>query len=460
MKSCRRGCVLKLHDKHKERENFMRNRKHLFGKTGAFIAAMFMCFGMTAMAAPSVQGDDQLSAVKDQVVSAEYTITSDEPMENAMLQLSYDKDVLTYMSGSGGNNFSGSGGNGMVQLTSKPGDDTASFAVKFKCKADEETSLEVISCIITVDGKELDVLTGETMSEEDPDAEGEEGEEEEDEERASFVIDGRTFYVRRPDSMDDFDTIKMMIQGIESRVLKHNELDLYLIKLRSDNGSYRDHFVYHPDTGNIVPFVERESGTDDIIFIEPDANAYIPTRYVYVDMPWGAKYSIPAYKHVIVDGIDEIFDDSNVYLVYGINQDGEKGWYSYDYDTDSVQKFDDVAYQGEQDYIAELERTVQGLNSEMSHQLERYNTDMGRRLTIIMIMTFLLIVLVNVTVIQYLRMRKMQMPEQDEDEEEYFTGTTVKTNLEENETDVDDLEEEEDIELEIIDLDDLEEEEE
>ena len=33
-------------------------------------------------------------------------------MEGAELRLSYDKDVLTYMSGSGGNNFSGSGGNG------------------------------------------------------------------------------------------------------------------------------------------------------------------------------------------------------------------------------------------------------------------------------------------------------------------------------------------------------------
>ncbi len=443
---------------------FMKNRKHLFGKTGMLVAAMLMCFGMTAMAAPSVEGDEELSAVTDQVISAEYTITSDEPMESATLQLSYDKDVLTYMSGSGGNNFSGSGGNGMVQLTSKPGDDTASFSVKFKGKTDEETSLEILSCIITVDGQEIDVLTGESISEEDPDAEGEEEEDEDDEIRASFVIDGRTFYVRRPDDIEDFETIHMDIQGDDCRVLKHNELDLYVVKLRSDNGSYRDHFVYNPDTGNVVPLVQRESGTDDIILIEPDENIYIPTRYVYVDMPWGAKYTIPAYKHVIIDGIDEIFDDSNVYLVYGINQDGEKGWYSYDYDTDSVQKFDDVAYQGEQDYIAELERTVDGLNSEMSHQLERYNTDMGRRLTIIMVMTFAIIVLLNVAVMMYLRMRKMQMPEQDEEEEEQrLAGTYVKGNLEENETDIDELdefEESEEIELEIIDLDELEDEEE
>ena len=48
-------------------------------------------------------------------------------------------------------------------------------------------------------------------------------------------------------------------------------------------------------------------------------------------------------------------DDTNRYLVYGVNQDGEKAWYSYDYDKDSLQLFDDVAYQGEQNYITELE---------------------------------------------------------------------------------------------------------
>lgn len=439
----------------------MKNKKYLSGKTIALIAAMLMCFGMTALAAPSVEGAEEVAAKTDEFVSAEYTITSDEPIESATLQVSYDKDVLTYMSGSGGNNFSGSGGNGMVQLTSKPGEDTATFAIKFKGKADEVTSLEILSCVITVDGEEIDVLTGETSLGETS-AEGEEDEEEsEDSERASFIIDGRTFYVRRPDSLDDFETIHMDIQGIDSRVLKHNELDLYVVKLRSDNGSYRDNFVYNPDTGNVVPFVERESGTDDVIFIEPDADVYVPTRYSYVDMPWGAKYTIPAYKHVIIDGIDEIFDDSNVYLVYGINQDGEKAWYSYDYDTDSVQKFDEVAYQGEQDYIAELERVVEGLNSESAHQLERYNTDMGRRLTIIMIMTVLIIVLLNAVVMMYLRMRKMYMPEQDDEEDEdeipsRRSGAYVTGNLEENETDFDepDEEDEDEIELEIIDLDD------
>ena len=447
---------------------FMKNKEYLWKKSTVMIAGLLLCFGMTVTAAPSVEGSTELTAVTGEIVSAEYTITNDEDMDAAAITVSYDKDVLTYMSGSGGNNFSGNGGNGSVQLSSKPGDTTAVFSIKFKGKSDEDTSLSVTSCVVTVNGKEIDVLSGGTSQEgaaENTDEKDEESEEEEEgEERASFVIDERTFYVRRPDDLAGFDVTHLDIQGIDSRVLKHNKLDLYVVRLRSDNGSYRDNFVYNPDTGNVIPYVKMKSGTDKVILIEPDEGIYIPTRYSYVDMPWGPKYTIPAYKHVIIDGVDEIPDDSNLYLIYGINQDGEKAWYSYDYDKDSLQLFDEVAYQGEQNYIIELETRETGLREEAAHQLKRYNTDMGRRLTIIMIMTFLIIALCNVIVFLYLRMRKMELPEHEKDDEEEAckngSGEYIVGNLEENEVDFREPDEEnpkdEDMDLEIIDLDDEE----
>lgn len=448
---------------------FMKNKEYLWKKSTVMIAGLLLYFGMTVTAAPSVEGSTELTAVTGEIVSAEYTITNDEDMDAAAITISYDKDVLTYMSGSGGDNFSGNGGNGSVQLSSKPGDTKAVFSIKFKGKSDEDTSLSVTSCVVTVNGKEIDVLSGGTSQEgaaENTDEKDEESEEEEEgEERASFVIDERTFYVRRPDDLAGFDVTHLDIQGIDSRVLKHNKLDLYVVRLRSDNGSYRDNFVYNPDTGNVIPYVKMKSGTDKVILIEPDEGIYIPTRYSYVDMPWGPKYTIPAYKHVIIDGVDEIPDDSNRYLIYGINQDGEKAWYSYDYDKDSLQLFDEVAYQGEQNYIIELETRETGLREEAAHQLKRYNTDMGHRLTIIMIMTFLIIALCNVIVFLYLRMRKMELPEHEKDEEEEEackngSGEYIVGNLEENEVDFREPDEknpkDEDMDLEIIDLDDEE----
>lgn len=443
----------------------MRNKKHLLGKTAVLLATLLVCLGMTAFAAPAVEGDTELEVSEGEVAGAEYTITADTDIEHVELTLLYDKDELTYMSGSGGNNYSGTGGNGMVLLTSNPGSDTASFSVKFRAQTDGVSQIEISSCVVTVDGQEIDVLTGETVEEPEEAAEGEsdeEDEEEEDEENtASWVIDGRTFYLKRPGDIEDFSVDHIEIQGKRSRVLKHDDLDLYVIYLNSDNGSFRDYFVYNPDTGNVIPYYTVQCGTDTVTFLEPDKNVSVPVRYSYVDMPWGQKYSFPAYKHVIIDGIDELFDDTNRYLLYGMNQDGEKAWYDYDYDLNSVQKFDETMYNGEQAYITELEESVEGQKVEAEYLLERYNTGMGRRLTMILTLVVISVILLNVCVMQALRIRKMRYAqdeepdEEPEDEEEttarnsYVTGS-----LEENETDFHEPSVQTDADLEIIDLDD------
>lgn len=432
---------------------------------GILLAGFLLCSGITVLAAPSVEGDTELTVSADEMVAAEYTITNDEAMESVTLTLSYDRELLTYVSGSGGDNFSGNGGNGSVQLSSRPDSKEVSFSVRFQGNTDGNAAVAVTACTIVVDGTEIDVLSGEPVSSEETE---EENGEEEDGTRASFVIDERTFYVRRPDNIEGFEAVHLDIQGIDSRVLKHNTLDLYVVRLRSDNGSYRDDFVYNPDTGNVIPFVQMESGTDDVIFIEPEEGVHVPTRYTSVNLGWGPKYEIPALKHVIIDGVDEIQDDTNRYLIYGINQDGEKAWYSFDYDKNSLQLFDDVAYQGEQNYILELEEKETGLRADASEQAQRYDRIMARRLYTILILIILVVVLLNVLILMYLRMRKMEMPEEEEMEEsgdQPVSNSYVTGNLEENESDFqepvyweEEDGEEDDLDLEIIDLDDLEDE--
>lgn len=443
----------------------MKSRGYLSGLAGILLAGFLLCSGITVLAAPSVEGDTELTVTADEMVAAEYTITNDEAMESVTLTLSYDRELLTYVSGSGGDNFSGNGGNGSVQLSSRPDSKEVSFSVRFQGNEDGNAAVAVTACTIVVDGTEIDVLSGEPVSSEETE---EESGEEEDGTRASFVIDERTFYVRRPDNIEGFEAVHLDIQGIDSRVLKHNTLDLYVVRLRSDNGSYRDDFVYNPDTGNVIPFVQMESGNDDVIFIEPEEGVHVPTRYTSVNLGWGPKYEIPALKHVIIDGVDEIQDDTNRYLIYGINQDVEKAWYSYDYDKNSLQLFDDVAYQGEQNYILELEEKEIGLRAEASEQAQRYDRIMARRLYTILILIILVVVLLNVLILMYLRMRKMEMPKEEEMEEsgdQSGSSSYVTGNLEENESDFqepvhweEEEDEEDDLDLEIIDLDDLDDE--
>ena len=128
-----------------------------------------------------------------------------------------------------------------------------------------------------------------------------------------------------------------------------------------------------------------------------------------------------------------------------------------------------MAYQGEQNYILELEEKELGLRADGYEQVERYNRDMGRRLYIILFLVIFIVVLLNLVVLMYLRMRKMQMPDPEDEEDigdgkKSSPGAFVTGNLEENETDFqepeeepeEEDEEERDIDLEIIDLDDLE----
>ena len=260
----------------------MKNKKKLFGKTMGLIAALVLCFGMTVLAAPSVTGDTELTVQKDKIVSASYKITNDDSIESVKLTLSYDKSDLTYMSGSGGDNFSGSGGNGLVELSSNPGSKAATFGVKFKGLTDGTSEVTVSSCTITVNGKEIDALSGVSLEEEEEekaDASAEDEEEEEDDaDRATWVIDGRTFLTHHIPGIDGYDAEKIEIQGKQVRVLHNAVTDVYLVYLFSDNGSYRDYFVYNPDTGNIVPYIEKQSGTDTVTFIEPEEGGYVPIR--------------------------------------------------------------------------------------------------------------------------------------------------------------------------------------
>ena len=199
----------------------MRGRKHWPFKTGLLVAGLTLWFGTAVFAAPAIEGDTDLTVEADQVVTAQFTVTNEEPMESVSLMLSYDKDVMTYMSGSGGDNFDVTGGNGSVQMTSSPESTEAVFTVRFRGAEDTETTLEVVSCTAAVNGAEVDVLTGETVASEEEAEESDETAEgdEENEERASFVIDDRTFYVRRPGDMEGFDVVHMDIQGTDSRVL-------------------------------------------------------------------------------------------------------------------------------------------------------------------------------------------------------------------------------------------------
>ena len=80
--------------------------------------------------------------------------------------------------------------------------------------------------------KEIDALSGVSLEEEEEektDASAEDEEEEEDDaDRATWVIDGRTFLTHHIPGMDGYDAEKTEIQGKQVRVLHNTVTDVYL----------------------------------------------------------------------------------------------------------------------------------------------------------------------------------------------------------------------------------------
>ena len=86
-----------------------------------------------------------------------------------------------------------------------------------------------------------------------------------------------------------------------------------------------------------------------------------------------------------------------------------------------------VAYQGEQDYITELETKENGLREDLDLAgRDVIISDMGRRLVVILVLTLLVIVLGNVAAFQHLRMKKMQLVDPEEDADDDCEPAVVK----------------------------------
>ena len=146
--------------------------------------------------------------------------------------------------------------------------------------------------------------------------------------------------------------------------------------------------------------------------------------YTYVDLGWGQKYTIPAYKHYNRGRSGSRFRMTpTVIWSMASTRTARRTGITLTMTRIPCSSSTSVAYQGEQDYITELETKEDGLREELDLAGTDVTTsDMGRRLVIILVLTLLVIVLANVAAFQHIRMKKMQLvdPEEDADDEGTF----------------------------------------
>lgn len=143
------------------------------------------------------------------------------------------------------------------------------------------------------------------------------------EEKKSYEINGSNWgistEITEEEVLQDFTLSSILIDNLEYPCLSFNNGSLDLIKMVSEDGLNTGFFVYDKDQGAIYPFAKISGEKHYVIILMPDV-ADVPSDYAEVTLAIEGKADVTAYQKA----------DDELYLIYCINDRGEKGWYQYD----------------------------------------------------------------------------------------------------------------------------------
>lgn len=232
-----------------------------------------------------------------------------------------------------------------------------------------------------------------------------------------------------------FEEALISYQGTEVKGAKFSKGDLYLIYLtdmEKKNGSF---FMYYPGTGTIEEMVKLSfmEGTY-VIFLSPEQYDGVPeelteTSFAMEDKNlrgWqlkGAGDTAEGEKEsesLTLAGVSA--DISQFYFVYGMNQEGNTGWYTIDTQENTIQRF--ALFSGEEEGEETVESPVSA-NTEPTAEL----TQMEKKVEIfqfcILGMSALMVILIVVTVMLGVKCRRKPQENSVEEESEVTEATEV-----------------------------------
>jgi hypothetical protein len=242
-------------------------------------------------------------------------------------------------------------------------------------------------------------------AQEDADA----SEEEADEPAGTFVADGigYEFADRIPQAEipEDFTETTIIYNGEEKPALQFDNGELVLVYLQNaEDDDDTGLFVYDSERDSIVPFVKTETPDGYIIFtnVSLAVETGVSDSFVLGSISFESG-SVMAYQQ------QEAFDTTSAeisiedfYYIYGMNQAGESGWYTYDASAQTLQRSTvNMEYTPTQ-----LEQSAEEANTQV--QGTSFETDSVIRMLVGGLGAFclLLLLLVIIISVRYRRLRR------------------------------------------------------
>lgn len=202
------------------------------------------------------------------------------------------------------------------------------------------------------------------------------------EEKKSYEINGSNWgistEITEEEVLQDFTLSSILIDNLEYPCLSFNNGSLDLIKMVSEDGLNTGFFVYDKDQGAIYPFAKISGEEHYVIILMPDV-ADVPSDYAEVTLAIEGKADVTAYQKA----------DDELYLIYCINDRGEKGWYQYDQVEETYIRY--VAP------VETVEQVVEAQNPDTALQAEVANLKLERTIILAVCGIILVILLIIIT---------------------------------------------------------------
>ncbi len=307
-------------------------------------------------------------------------------------------------------------GNGTVDL--KVGQNT----IKIVVKAENGISA---TYTITVTRKEKETV------EPDP-SESESSSPTESEKNEALQWNGEQLYVANKIPTESiptaFESKLLVVNGQQMQGLSFTKGDLTVLYLNNTNGA-GSLYVYDEEQKTIYPFIKIDSEKSYVMVLLPDEkNAPVPEGFTSCNLSIEGKGVVKAYqlkKQVAktwnLFGAETFYaapaQESEFYLIYCMNNNGQKGWYMYDIVEQTFQRYFPTAIStpvggGTSDNIE--------LQDEYEHALKELNTAKTTQYIIIAIAAAIIVLLIVVILVLIAKVRSGEsfFDKDDEEDEE------------------------------------------
>ena len=236
-------------------------------------------------------------------------------------------------------------------------------------------------------------------------------------------IDQAHFYINQSftDDMipDGFYRTEVAFRNDTIQVAKSNDIEFYIVYLTNyDDQTTSDWYVYDAEAQGFCYWIKLQTMQGKYLYLlDTFGGARMDFGYNETTLEIDGKI-IQAWQLDLSEEEDLTGENKDFYYVYGINQSGNKGLYSYYAADGTYQRNILTGLEIVDDEYLSTEENTKLLETQLKELKAKYTEDMSRRFTIICILIVVCVLLLFIVIHVSLKARKGDVDDEDDDSED------------------------------------------